>query len=93
MGNDDVAGQQLAATTGRWLRAGEGGGCGVSVRSAQQWLRLRATEAAVEAALEEKGRCGRSRCVRGGSSSSGEEWQAMANRWGVTGDSKDGRQR
>ncbi|RRT65472.1 hypothetical protein B296_00023440, partial [Ensete ventricosum] len=31
--------------------AGEGGGCGVSVRSAQRWLRLRAREAAAEAVL------------------------------------------
>ncbi|RWW43470.1 hypothetical protein BHE74_00050881 [Ensete ventricosum] len=31
--------------------AGEGGGYGVSVRSAQWWLRLRAREAAAEAAL------------------------------------------
>ncbi|RZS14392.1 hypothetical protein BHM03_00046063 [Ensete ventricosum] len=31
--------------------AGEGGGCGVSVRSAQRWLRLRAREAATEAVL------------------------------------------
>ncbi|RRT43222.1 hypothetical protein B296_00027886 [Ensete ventricosum] len=52
----DVAGQRLAATTGRWPRAGEGGGSGVSVRSAQRWLRLRAMEAAIEATLEEKGR-------------------------------------
>ncbi|RWV84875.1 hypothetical protein GW17_00053380 [Ensete ventricosum] len=41
---------------GRCLRAGEGGGCGISVRSAQWWLRLRAREATVEATLEEKGR-------------------------------------
>ncbi|RWW68520.1 hypothetical protein BHE74_00023954 [Ensete ventricosum] len=35
---------------------GEGGGYGVSVTSAQWWLRLRAREAATEVALEEKGR-------------------------------------
>ncbi|RRT69387.1 hypothetical protein B296_00008372 [Ensete ventricosum] len=31
--------------------AGEGGGCGVSVRSAQRWLQLRAREAAAAAVL------------------------------------------
>ncbi|RZS06522.1 hypothetical protein BHM03_00037196, partial [Ensete ventricosum] len=52
----DVAGQRLAAAARRWLRAGEGGGSDISVRSAQRWLRLRAREAATEATLEEKGR-------------------------------------
>ncbi|RZR86226.1 hypothetical protein BHM03_00013382 [Ensete ventricosum] len=31
----DAAGQRLAVATARWLRAGEGGGSGVSVKSAQ----------------------------------------------------------
>ncbi|RRT64081.1 hypothetical protein B296_00028254 [Ensete ventricosum] len=55
-GTVDTTGQQLVVAAGQWLRAGEGGGSGVGVRSAQQWLRLRAREAAAEAALEEKGR-------------------------------------
>ncbi|RWW45335.1 hypothetical protein BHE74_00048829 [Ensete ventricosum] len=54
-GTVDEAGQQLAATVGRWPRAGEGGGSGINMRSAQRWLWLRAREAAVKAALEEKG--------------------------------------
>ncbi|RZR82719.1 hypothetical protein BHM03_00009197, partial [Ensete ventricosum] len=55
-GTVNTIGQRLAATVGRWPRAGEGGGSGVSVRSAQRWLRLRAREDAIEATLEEKGR-------------------------------------
>ncbi|RZR93733.1 hypothetical protein BHM03_00022294 [Ensete ventricosum] len=33
-GTIDVAGHRLAVVVGRWLRAGEGGGSGVNVRSA-----------------------------------------------------------
>ncbi|RWW41951.1 hypothetical protein BHE74_00052529 [Ensete ventricosum] len=52
----DAARQHLVVAAGKWPRAGEGGGSGVSMRSTQQWLRLRAREGAVEAALEEEGR-------------------------------------
>ncbi|RRT76997.1 hypothetical protein B296_00004420, partial [Ensete ventricosum] len=52
----DAAGQHLVVAVGKWPRAGEGGGSGVSMRSTQQWLRLRAREGAVEATLEEEGR-------------------------------------
>ncbi|RWW23585.1 hypothetical protein GW17_00012163, partial [Ensete ventricosum] len=55
-GTFNIAGQRLAVAAARWPRAREGGGSGVSVRSAQRWLRLRAREVAVEATLEEKGR-------------------------------------
>ncbi|RWV87333.1 hypothetical protein GW17_00050687, partial [Ensete ventricosum] len=51
-----AAGQRLAVAAARWPRAREGGGSGVSVSSAQRWLQLRKREAAVEVALEEKGR-------------------------------------
>ncbi|RWW41275.1 hypothetical protein BHE74_00053249, partial [Ensete ventricosum] len=43
---EEGSGNPARATAAR-----EGGGCGVSVRSAQRWLRLRAREAAAEAAL------------------------------------------
>ncbi|RWW68904.1 hypothetical protein BHE74_00023554 [Ensete ventricosum] len=55
-GTVNVAGQRLVVAAVRWPRAREGGGSGVSVSSAQRWLQLRAREAAVEVALEEKGR-------------------------------------
>ncbi|RRT62952.1 hypothetical protein B296_00020707 [Ensete ventricosum] len=47
----NIAGQQLAMVAGRWSRTGEGGGSGVNERSAQQWLLLRAREAAAEAGV------------------------------------------
>ncbi|RZR93263.1 hypothetical protein BHM03_00021722 [Ensete ventricosum] len=52
----DSVGKWLVAMARRWSRAGERGGNGISVRSAQRWLQLRATEVAIETTLEEKGR-------------------------------------
>ncbi|RWV89883.1 hypothetical protein GW17_00047948 [Ensete ventricosum] len=62
----------------RAAAAGEGGGYGVSVRSAQRWLRLRAREAVVEVALagdkskqERRGLCAGGVVMRAGSRGGG----------------------
>ncbi|RWV85166.1 hypothetical protein GW17_00053064 [Ensete ventricosum] len=63
--------------------AGEGGGYGVSVRSAQWWLRLRAREAAAEATLADGRSKGERRGLCAGGAATEEEGSGDVKRWWV----------
>ncbi|RZS17223.1 hypothetical protein BHM03_00049339 [Ensete ventricosum] len=63
--------------------AGEGGGYGVSVRSAQWWLRLRAREAAAEAALAGGRSKGERRGLCAGGAATEEEGSGDVKQWWV----------